>query len=88
MVEYVRIENKGKIENVSSRMPVVISGGLIAQPDAEEEKKSDERLPQIVFDGTEQQFIVTRDDRSVFVDMNGKLKAIKKNFIKWSKKVN
>ncbi len=55
MVEYVRIENKGKIENVSSRIPVVISGGLVAQPDAEEEeKKSDERLPQIIFDGTEQ----------------------------------
>jgi len=46
MVEYVRIENKGKIENVSSRIPVIISGGLVAQPDAdEEEKKTDEKLP-------------------------------------------
>jgi hypothetical protein len=44
-VEYVRIDNKGKIEQVPPRMPVVISGGLVAQPDAEEEeKKSEERL--------------------------------------------
>jgi adenylate kinase family enzyme len=29
-VEYVRIDNKGKIEQVLPRMPVVISGGLVA----------------------------------------------------------
>lgn len=36
-VEYVRIDNKGGIEQVV-RMPIIIDGGLVAQADLEDQK--------------------------------------------------
>ncbi len=36
-VEYVRIENKGGIEQVV-RMPIIIDGGLVVQGDLEEQE--------------------------------------------------
>ncbi len=36
-VEYVRIENKGGIEQVV-RMPIIINGGLVVQADLEEQE--------------------------------------------------